>query len=611
MDNELKSILNNIKQARERGATQKQLDEMRGQIEALSENSLDQMSVLNQMASSVFKDMTSGIPGKNAIIAAFVTNNPLLAGAAQLYKDVKQYKKEASDKAQAEFNEQMKFAKSEFDKLEATDKKSKPDNQVLPDTPKLTPEGITVNNELPEQPQPISVPETDVSMLKPIKTTVDTILETDKASLKVLDELLAEWNGTGSEIVRNLEKQMDEQSKLLKVEEERAQQERDDKLKANEESPQPYNDTSSNVDEPVTNKNWKDNLLGIGEMVYGLGGLSTVAMALVAPIKKAAKLLRVGPLALVSAVWDFGNGFKDAEEILKKDKVSFVDRIVAGSSELLGGFADIIDWGANLLGFETDLGKKARESFLQLAETPLNILNKVESTIKEVFNGIDTNTKLVDMPGIIMSNVSGLYHRALDALWNDEDSIANMISEKAGNLKDKVVDEVTSWFKVVDGNTMSALKDEVTDGMTKFIDGIQNSISDYFKEFWNYNIDNIVKALSFVPMTDGVVKRLQELKAELSTSNVKPTTNGPTDDVIDRRRVENRQIYDRVEKMRQRRQEHDELTARRNNEKQVSLINHNNHVIRQSNSTTVVKGGGLSARDKNPMPFGRPLGFSN
>ncbi|WPJ72130.1 hypothetical protein DEEACLCL_00113 [Salmonella phage CRW-SP2] len=127
---------------------------------------------------------------------------------------------------------------------------------------------------------------------------------------------------------------------------------------------------------------------------------------LLGPFGKALKFMKAGPLALISTLFDFGKGFFNASEILgKKENLTIIDRMRAGTVELLGGLGDLADWVGNLFGFDTQFGKSIREEWLKISEPLAKFSQSIVDWFKnDLFGGITKGTALTDIPGKIADN---------------------------------------------------------------------------------------------------------------------------------------------------------------------------------------------------------------
>ncbi|WP_207356938.1 hypothetical protein, partial [Bacillus subtilis] len=355
MANELSQILNQVKAAQGTAVSEQKLNEMSQAISELNDKSVSQFNILNQMAFTAISNLENSIPCKEALIAAFSAGNPLVAGGIQLMRDMAAQRREAKKKAQAAYDEQVQVIQEEFKKV-VPEEKAEPRSQnneqqkLVPDERQpMEQPNVTVENIVPEAPEQVVQDNTDIvqglsplDKLEPIREQIDDLNGIAYAQLKVLGDLYQEWSGTPSKMIEILDEQLMEQERLRKDNEQRAA---DETLRGAEEPPKlPTPSDGSGVSETV-----KDEWSPIQAVIMGMGGLSSAAGAMLKPLSKVLKIFRVGPLALISAAWDFGKGFMNAGEILDKENVGISDRIVAGASEILGGFADVVDFGAGLL----------------------------------------------------------------------------------------------------------------------------------------------------------------------------------------------------------------------------------------------------------------------
>lgn len=191
--------------------------------------------------------------------------------------------------------------------------------------------------------------------------------------------------------------------------------------------------------------------------------------ALLGPFGKALKFLKVGPLALIGSAIDFGKGFFNASEILGKEKVTVVDRMRAGTVELIGGIGDLADWIAKIFGFDTSLGKTFRETWLKISEAPARWSQSIVDWFKnDLFGGIDRNTALTDMPGKIVDNLQSELIKLVD--W---------ISKGFSDFVDdgmKVVDKIMADIK-------SGFAEKVKKPFINMVNSITNAMFDIIDKF--------------------------------------------------------------------------------------------------------------------------------
>lgn len=476
MANELAQILKNVKSAQKENRSQSQLDDMANTINALNNQNVAQFSVLNEMTQSVISNIEGSIPGRDALIAAFSAGNPLVAGGLQLVRDMASYRKQAKNRAQQSYDEQVKVIQDEFGKLKPEKEESQREQPSVTEDP---------NQGIEQALKPLD-------KLEPIREQLDDLNGIQYTQLKVLNDIYKEWSGVPHEMVSLLDDQLKEQEKLRKLDEQKAA---DDKLRGENEPKQIPTSTPGN-DVPDTKRN---DMSPLQAMFVGLNGLLAGASKILGPMKSVTKLFKVGPLALLSAAWDFGSGFMDASKILQKDNVGISDRIIAGASEIIGGFADVIDFGANLFGMDTNFGQAAREKYLQFMELPLTYFNKVEEVVSNIFNGINMNTKLVDMPGMIWDNITDMYHNALAKIISYDP--VGKVTERATKIADNISESV------------GGVVDSIESSITGYMKGISETTSEFFTELWDSSLDRMIKMIKDVPFIgDNMANKLEQMK---------------------------------------------------------------------------------------------------
>lgn len=195
------------------------------------------------------------------------------------------------------------------------------------------------------------------------------------------------------------------------------------------------------------------------------------------PLGKVLKFIKVGPLALISAIWDFGKGFVNAKEILGKATVSIVDRVRAGLSELVGGFGDLFDWVAKIFGFDTDVGKSIRGFALQITEAPARWLNSIVDWVSnDLFAGITRSTSLTEIPGKLADNLQTELIKLVDWITG---GISSFIDEGIG-IANKVIDDIKKGFgeniKKPFFNMLNAITGAMFDIVDKFVDIIPDAL---------------------------------------------------------------------------------------------------------------------------------------
>ncbi len=203
----------------------------------------------------------------------------------------------------------------------------------------------------------------------------------------------------------------------------------------------------------------------------GIGGL-------LAPLKAATKMLRVGPLALITSVFEFGKGFFNAKEILGKAQVSIVDRVQAGITELVGSFGDLADWVAEIFGWNNaGFGKAFREQVLKMTEAPVRWLNSIVDWVtNDLFAGIGKSTSLTEIPGKLADNLQGQLIKLVDwvtggitSLIDDGMAAANKVVE---DMKKGFAENVKKPFF----NMLNAITNAMFDIVDKFVSIIPDAL---------------------------------------------------------------------------------------------------------------------------------------
>lgn len=207
------------------------------------------------------------------------------------------------------------------------------------------------------------------------------------------------------------------------------------------------------------------------------GKLGEGITKLLGPFGKVFKFLKVGPLALLSMIWDFGKGFIDAKEILGKGAVTIVDRVRAGISELVGGFGDLFDWVAKIFGFDTDAGKTLRKYTLMLTEAPARWLNGIVDWVtNDLFAGITKGTSLTDIPGKLADNLQTELMKLVDWISG---GISSFVDEGIG-VANKVIDDIKKGFaenvKKPFFNMLNAITNAMFDIVDKFVSIIPDAL---------------------------------------------------------------------------------------------------------------------------------------
>lgn len=211
---------------------------------------------------------------------------------------------------------------------------------------------------------------------------------------------------------------------------------------------------------------------------FGLfGRLGAGIAGMLGPFGKVLKFLKVGPLALVSAIWDFGKGFVNAKDILGQAKVTVVDRVRAGLTELVGGFGDLFDWVSKVFGFDTEAGKSIRGFMLAITQKPAEWLNGIVDWISnDLFAGIGRGTSLTDIPGKLADNLQTELIKLVDWITG---GVSSFIDEGIG-VASKILEDIKKGFadnvKKPFYNMLNAITGAMFDIVDKFVEIIPDAL---------------------------------------------------------------------------------------------------------------------------------------
>lgn len=256
-------------------------------------------------------------------------------------------------------------------------------------------------------------------------------------------------------------------------------------------------------------------------LVRGLTGIFTGMSGILPMLGKASKFLRVGPLALLTSVFEFGKGFFNAKEILGKGQVTVLDRVRAGISEMLGSFGDLADWITKIFGFDTNIGKTIREGFLYISQKPFEWAQTVVDWFKnDLFGGINMNTSLTDIPGKIAENLQSELTKFVD--WMS-DGIASLWDDAKASLSSYIED------------TKKAFSDKVKKPVFEFINAVTASMFDILDKFVELIPDALGGATARKKMEDlrknmtiDIAPDPNVVKSDQANILAEPTSNSAT-----------------------------------------------------------------------------------
>lgn len=431
MADDLKDLASRIQRERERGSlTQKDLDNLADRItEAGKQSRIDPKELANVVAKSTAASITSRIPSMKDIAGAFLNSSPILRIASTVF-----------NKSFNGVNDILSGARVD---------QSKEAEKLLKEIERMRSE-MTQGERL-----------------------MDGQFDYEKTVMAEQTEIL---------------KDILEQAKILNgitQEEEKRQglqrlQRLDDKDKDLDMAKDPNADTNKLLGKMLVlqERSLAMSILqsiggffkGIGSMLTGLlGGLLTGGGigALLGSVAKGVGFLGrlAGPVGLfVTGAWQFYEGFENAAKFLGDENVSVMDKLQYAGLHLVSSILAPFDWAieyftgeeSNIRGKFEEMAWDFREkviSFIQPAlDMGLDAMKWIGSVVSDVFKGINMDTKLVDLPGMMADNITGLFVRAWKSI--DVGAIADKVSAKlqegedfASSLYESILKTTTDWFK--------------------------------------------------------------------------------------------------------------------------------------------------------------------
>lgn len=432
MADDLKDLASKIQRARERNnsLTRKDLDDLADKItEAGKKTRIDPKELANNIAKSTAASITGRIPSMKDIAGAFLTSSPILRIATTVFS-----------KSFNSVNDLLSGARVDREK----------------EAEKLLKEIERMRSEM-NQEEKLMAGQYDYEK-------------------KILDEQ--------TEILKDILEQTRIMNGLTQEDEKRKGLERLQSLDQQDDSSKTPTDPNASTNKllgkmlVLQEKSLAMDILqslggffrGFGSMLTGmLGGLLSggAISALLGSVAKGVGFIGrlAGPVGLlVAGAYEFYEGFENASKFLGDENISFMQKIQYAGVHLLSSVLAPFDWAieyftgeeSNLRGQFEELVWDFKDSaiaFIQPAfEVAKDALRWVGTVISDVFKGINMDTKLVDLPGIMADNITSLFIRA----WNsiDIDAVTAQIKSKfqegedfATNLYESILKTTTDWFK--------------------------------------------------------------------------------------------------------------------------------------------------------------------
>ncbi|QJT71336.1 hypothetical protein GR28A_00048 [Vibrio phage vB_VcorM_GR28A] len=313
------------------------------------------------------------------------------------------------------------------------------------------------------------------------------LLAVNRLQLDILGQLLRVWEGDLAEMNKAAEEQLAQaqaQTEIMRDQQQDAERAAVDGLEREGQA-------DAGFDIAVSTQEAEDKMSGLDAMMFAFtGGISSIIAAMspiVAKLKPLKRLLRVGPLALVATVYDFVDGFINAEEILGRGNIQIEDRVQAGVATIAEGFGKLFDTVAGWVGFDTDTASFLREG------------------------AIDITQGLVDQIGVFREFVSESFKEG----WQ----------ERLGTRLENV-------------------KDELTDSIASAVDASSSALSNFFTNIWDGVLNRLISLVDTVNIggvADGLIERLESglsTNRDVATDTTKVDTTKAAVQSVDYREME-------------------------------------------------------------------------
>lgn len=476
--NDISKILEDIQKGRSEGLSKDRLKDLNDNLNKLSKTINASTLAEGALRDAKARAKRKLMPTRGAVIAAAASQSPIVAALQSLWDTQREYRDRVEARALEARNEQIQLLKEQVSGIDVL---------AEPKEPK------------PEKP-PVEVVKQGAVSLEYQKETLSVQLN----QLDVLTEMFKLWDSNKNPIVEAIQDQRDNTNNLIQK---MTQQMEEDRLRGTENVPtapqmpsvQPKDDKGGD----------STNLMLLGPL-GSIRGIFASLMKLAAPLKGVAKMLRVGPLAIVASLYEFGSGFMNAAEILNKSEATVGDRLRVGIGSVVGGFGSLIDFVSGMFGIETDFGRALTLKTAEFLELPGRMVDFAIDQVQSVFKGIDMSTNLVDIPGIIVDNVIDLWKRNLDALLNSN-----------------VATEGVKMFNDVKSRASQAISDK--------IQAISDSVTGFFDSLLNGILEKIESLVSTIPDWlggDAVREKLKSFREDFSMGS--PNPDGFTNPARDR-----------------------------------------------------------------------------
>ncbi len=223
-------------------------------------------------------------------------------------------------------------------------------------------------------------------------------------------------------------------------------------------------------------------LAAAGSMLGGImGGAAGGLLGSGSVLSKVGKFGKImGWVGLViGAVVEGAEGWKDPEKILGEGRTSLKDKFEAAAVNILGSLMAPVDWVlTQLTGEKFNLEERTKkflaESFDNIGEMLSPFFNGLIDIgvgfAKDLVKNLHPDTKMVDVPGILLDNLIDIAHGAMNTLKSVAGKGLSKVESVAEEIYNSIVDSIKGFF--------TGLINGVTDYLNKKFETVDNWLGD-------------------------------------------------------------------------------------------------------------------------------------
>jgi hypothetical protein len=409
------------------------------------EGMLNDNKKTNSAFSSSADAIRNSIPSADTFIAALMTANPIMGYSVKVLRDLSRSRKAANSERKAEAAKRLEALRNEQ-------------------------QYITEQMRQVEEEKEVAEVQKDVAEKQKREYTrggiYKPLLEEINNQIKILQEIWG-YEGDKKDNLEELAEQQLEaietasQDQIEAMRELEEENDRDEKLTRLRDGP--ADDGIPDIDTNTLGPNQQGSqgagnlgflgMLGApGQALAGLiggvvGGLTGVLSAFtLAPLKAVVRLITgvagigsriIAPLAIIKGLYDFVDGFLNADRIVGTPDPQLGQRLAAGFSNLFGNVAKLADWILEVAGFDLfdseGIEKTIYKGFEAIStgivdaiffvqDTVTEAIDKVKSTASGIYDSV--TTAISDTINAIVS----IYTSIVDAITQRVTSIKNSLS---------------------------------------------------------------------------------------------------------------------------------------------------------------------------------------